>query len=181
MNLSPSTSNSSFSISFSESPMFVSPSTSDDSTYPAPNASYDGVEPVLAPLPSGLWTQPAYRLRGGFRYLTIRVDGGGDGVGIGNVTCEISFMPHVEDMRDYAGYFWTKNKTSKKAGNGEDLNQDIDSDFWTKLWYAGAYTVQTNIVPLDTGRQIPPLASPSAFPPLISLKERLITLTVVFY
>ena len=147
MNLSPSSNNSAFSLSFSESPIYVSPLTSDDSTYPAANASFDGVEPVDAPLLQGLWTQPAERLRGGFRFITI-VSNAKDPLTISNVTCEISFSPHVENMRDYAGYFSTKDPVFN------------DPDFLTKIWYAGAYTVQTNVVPLHTGRQIPPVASP---------------------
>lgn len=29
-----------------------------------------------------------------------------------------------------------------------------------QIWYAGAYTVQTNTVPLNTGRQVPFVSSP---------------------
>ncbi|KAK7021439.1 hypothetical protein R3P38DRAFT_2780682 [Favolaschia claudopus] len=68
----------------------------------------------------GYWTQPEFSLWGGFRFLTV-VSTGTDAVTISNVSCAISFMPHVEDL----------------------------------LWMAGAYTVQTNIVPLDTGRMVP--------------------------
>ena len=150
MNLSPSSNASAFSLSFSESSVYVSPFASDDSTYPAPNASYDGIEPVLAPLTSGLWTQPAEWLRGGFRFLTI-VSDSDDALTISNITCEISFMPHVENMRDYSGFFYAKDPVYS------------DEDFLTKLWYAGAYTVQTNVVPLHTGRQIPPVRSPGMF------------------
>ncbi|OCB86064.1 Six-hairpin glycosidase [Sanghuangporus baumii] len=147
INLSPSSNSSAFSLSFSESSVYVSTLASDDSTYPAPNASYDGIEPVLAPLASGLWTQPAERLRGGFRYITI-VSDSDDALTISNISCEISFMPHVDNMRDYSGFFYAKDPVC------------TDSDFLTKLWYAGAYTVQTNIVPLHTGRQIPSVPSP---------------------
>ncbi|EJD04901.1 Six-hairpin glycosidase [Fomitiporia mediterranea MF3/22] len=147
MRLFPSSNSSAFSLSFSESPIYVRPLASDDSTYPAPNTTFDGVEPVLAPLPSSLWTQPAERLRGGFRYLTI-VSNSEDKLTISNITCEISFAPHVENMRDYAGYFSAKDPVFH------------DLDFLTKLWYAGAYTVQANVVSLHTGRQIPPVASP---------------------
>ncbi|TFK82232.1 glycoside hydrolase family 78 protein [Polyporus arcularius HHB13444] len=141
------TTSSSIALSFTESPVFISPVTSDDSTYPSANQSYDGVEQVLAPLPTGFWTQPAARLRGGFRYLTI-ISTSDDPVTISNVSCAISFAPHFSDLRDYSGYFYA----SEPAFH--------DKNFLTKLWYAGAYTVQTNTVPLDTGRQIPMVKSP---------------------
>lgn len=38
-------------------------------------------------------------------------------------------------------------------GTSEDLTA-------TKIWYAGAYTLQTNTVPLHTGRQVPFVPSP---------------------
>jgi hypothetical protein len=135
------------SLSFTESPVFISPFTSDDSSYPAPNSSYDGVLQVPSPLPSGHWTQPAYALRGGFRYLTI-VSNFPALITIFNVSCAISFMPHVEDLRAYQGYFYTSDPVYH------------DKDFLTKLWYAGAYTVQTNTVPLNTGRAVPFVKSP---------------------
>ena len=147
MNLNPASDASSFSLAFSESPLFVRPFASDDSTYPQENTTYDGVEPVSGPLTSGLWTQPSRWLRGGFRYLTI-VSNSDDALTISNVTCAIEFSPNSENLRDYAGYFSTKDSGSE------------DEDFLTKLWYAGAYTVQTNVVPLNTGRQIPVVASP---------------------
>lgn len=150
MNISPSTNSSALSLSFSESPMFVNSLTSDDSSYPSANASYDGVEPVASPLPSGIWTQPTARLRGGFRYFTL-VSSSNDAVTISNITCMISFSPHIENMRDYAGYFSAHDPVSS------------DSNFLTKIWYAGAYTVQTNVVPVDTGRQVPFVSSPGMF------------------
>ncbi|RPD52570.1 Six-hairpin glycosidase [Lentinus tigrinus ALCF2SS1-6] len=147
LNLDKVTNSSSIALSFTESPVFISPVTSDDSTYPSANQSYDGVEPVPAPLPSGYWTQPAERLRGGYRYLTI-VSTSDDPVTISNVSCAISFAPHILDLRDYSGYFYASDPAFH------------DKNFLTKLWYAGAYTVQTNTVPLHTGRQIPMVRSP---------------------
>ena len=58
-------------LSFTESPMFINPLASDDPAMSAINNTYDGVENILTPLETGLWTQPESRLRGGFRYLTI--------------------------------------------------------------------------------------------------------------
>ncbi|KAI1795457.1 Six-hairpin glycosidase [Ganoderma leucocontextum] len=138
---------SSIALSFTESPMFISAFTSDDSTYPSANQSYDGVLEVSSPLPSGFWTQPAERLRGGYRFLTI-VSTSDDPVTISNVSCAISFAPHISDLRDYSGYFSASDPVYR------------DKNFLTKLWYAGAYTVQTNTVPLHTGRQIPVVSSP---------------------
>ncbi|ESK87374.1 glycoside hydrolase family 78 protein [Moniliophthora roreri MCA 2997] len=145
LTFSNASSDSSISLSFTESPLFISPVTSDDSSYPTANQSYDGVLKVSLPLRNGFWTQPAAWLRGGFRYLTIVSTGGT--VGISNISCEISFLPHVDDMRAYSGYFWMKDRTTEWGWD--------DEDFLTKLWYAGAYTVQTNTVPLDTGRRVP--------------------------
>ncbi|KAH9856209.1 Six-hairpin glycosidase [Lenzites betulinus] len=147
LNFGKTTSQSSIALSFTESPMFISPLTSDDSTYPSANMSYDGVLHVPAPLPTGFWTQPSAMLRGGYRYLTL-VSTSDDPVTLSNVSCEISFAPHFPDLRDYSGYFYASDP------------EFHDKNFLTKLWYAGAYTVQTNTVPLNTGRQIPVVQSP---------------------
>ncbi|KAI0370991.1 Six-hairpin glycosidase [Pilatotrama ljubarskyi] len=138
---------SSIALSFTESPVFISPLTSDDSSYPSANMSYDGVLSVNAPLPTGFWTQPSARLRGGYRYLTI-VSTSDEPVSISNVSCAISFAPHFPNLRDYSGYFFASDPVFH------------DENFLTKLWYAGAYTVQTNTVPLNTGRQVPFVQSP---------------------
>ena len=52
---------------------------------------------------------------------------------------EIGFQPTWSNLRAYQGYFHS---------NDEELN---------KIWYSGAYTLQTNAVPINTGRQIPAL------------------------
>ncbi|EIW74840.1 glycoside hydrolase family 78 protein [Coniophora puteana RWD-64-598 SS2] len=139
-------STSSISLAFTESPLFIRPDASDDSSYPDATTKYDGVMNVTAPISEGYWTQPRYMLRGGYRYLTI-VSHDDAPVTISNVSCEISFSPATENMTEYAGYFYAKDPESE------------DSDFLTKLWYAGGYTVQTNVVPLDTGRQVPFVSS----------------------
>ncbi|KAI0314054.1 Six-hairpin glycosidase [Amylostereum chailletii] len=136
------TSSSAVSLSFTESPLFVRPYASDDAGSSAENMTVDGVEPVLAPLPTGFWTQPVQWLRGGFRYLTI-VSNSDDPTTISNVSCAISFMPHFDNLRNYSGYFYAADPGSE------------DEDFLTKLWYAGAYTVQTNAIPVDQGRLLP--------------------------
>ena len=147
MNIDTVSSSSAFALSFSESPMFVNPTTSDDSSFPSANMSYDGVLEVHSPLEEGFWTQPADRLRGGFRFLTV-VSTSNDSFTISNISCSISFMPQTENLRDYAGYFYAQDPGFH------------DKDFLTKIWYAGAYTVQTNTVPLDTGRAVPFVSSP---------------------
>jgi hypothetical protein len=95
-------------LSFTESPMYIRPDFSDDSRTPESDTHSDGVLSTVAPLRVGHWTQPAAMLRGGFRYLTI-VSTSNDGFTISNVTCAISFMPHVEDLRAYTGYFMAKD------------------------------------------------------------------------
>ncbi|KAJ7033596.1 Six-hairpin glycosidase [Mycena alexandri] len=133
---------SSIALSFTESPSFIRPTASDDSSFPDESTTYDTVLNVPAPLPAGFWTQPAFSLRGGFRFLTI-VSTGADALTISNVSCAISFMPHVEDLRAYTGYFSAPDPGFH------------DPNFLTKIWMAGAYTVQTNTVALNTGRQVP--------------------------
>ena len=84
---------------------------------------------------------------------------------ISNVTCTISFMPHVEEMRDYSGYFYASDPvfhdesflTKVSVGRGPQIDDSLTT---MKVWYAGAYTVQTNTVPLNTGRQVPFVQSP---------------------
>ncbi|KAL4242797.1 hypothetical protein ABKN59_010978, partial [Abortiporus biennis] len=147
MNIVTTAPSSGLALSFTESPMFISPLTSDDSSFPSSNMSYDGILHLQSPLSVGMWNQPSPTLRGGFRFLTI-VSTSSSSVSISNISCTISFMPHVENMKDYSGYFFTKDPVFH------------DSDFLTKVWYAGAYTVQTNTVPVNTGRQVPFVQSP---------------------
>ncbi|KAJ6555942.1 Six-hairpin glycosidase [Mycena capillaripes] len=134
--------NSSIALSFTESPSFIRPTASDDSSFPDESTTWDTILNVPAPLLRGFWTQPAFALRGGFRFLTI-VSTAPQPVTISNVSCAISFMPHVDDLRAYTGYF-----TAPDPGFH-------DPNFLTKIWMAGAYTVQTNTVALHTGRQVP--------------------------
>ncbi|KAF7372711.1 Six-hairpin glycosidase [Mycena sanguinolenta] len=143
MNLDSVVPTSSLALSFTESPMFIRPTASDDSSFPSANTTYDTVLPVPAPLTTGLWTQPAFSLRGGFRFLTIVLTSAEGAVTLSNVSCAISFMPHVDDLRAYTGYFFAEDPGFH------------DENFLTKIWMAGAYTVQTNTVAVNTGRQVP--------------------------
>jgi hypothetical protein len=83
----------------------------------------------------GRYTMPDVSLRGGFRYLTIFLVGNADtSVTLRNVSLEISFQPTWPNLRAYQGYFYSS----------EELLH--------KIWYSGAYTLQTNSVPGNTGR-----------------------------
>ncbi|XP_006455643.1 hypothetical protein AGABI2DRAFT_210102 [Agaricus bisporus var. bisporus H97] len=142
LNIDSAPAGSALALSFTESSQFIRPTSSDDSSFPSENTTYDGILQVQTPLKTGLWEQPSASLRGGFRYLTL-VSNSKSPLTLSNVTCTISFMPHFQDLRAYTGYFSAKHPTFH------------DEDFLTKLWYAGGYTVQTNTVPLNTGRQVP--------------------------
>lgn len=83
----------------------------------------------------GHYTMLDVSLRGGFRYLTIFLDADADAcVTVRNVKLEISFQPTWPNLRGYQGYFYSS----------EEL---LD-----RIWYSGAYTLQTNSVPGNTGR-----------------------------
>lgn len=136
-----STSNSAFSLSFTESPLFINP-TSDDSSQISPTQTIDGLVSFSAPVTAGTYTQHAVLLRGGFRYLII-VSNCDDNPTISNVALNITFAPHwTTPLNDYTGYFSAK-----------DTSGFHDVDFWTKLWYGGAYTAQTNTVDVSEGKQ----------------------------
>lgn len=81
-------------------------------------------------------------LRGGFRYLTLfLLTNSSTTLTIPKVSLEIGFHPTWSNLKAYQGYFHS---------NDELLN---------KIWYSGAYTLQTNYVPTDTGRWVPMLHS----------------------
>ena len=83
----------------------------------------------------GHYVMPDVSLRGGFRYLTIfLVADPGAAITIRNINLEISFQPTWANLRAYQGYFYS------------------DEDLLVKIWYSGAYTLQTNSVPGYTGR-----------------------------
>ncbi|KAI1278243.1 Six-hairpin glycosidase-like protein [Xylaria sp. FL0933] len=87
---------------------------------------------------SGSYEVPLEKLRGGFRYLTLSYSSStGAAVNVSEVLLEIGFQPTWSNLRAYQGYFRSSDET---------LN---------KIWYAGAYTLQTNTVPIKTGRAIP--------------------------
>ncbi|KAH8887556.1 bacterial alpha-L-rhamnosidase domain protein [Thozetella sp. PMI_491] len=85
-----------------------------------------------------VYAMPDEKLRGGFRYLTLFLMSQAAAATIDDVSLEIGFQPTWSNLRAYQGYFHS---------NDDELN---------KIWYSGAYTVQTNAVPVDTGRQAKP-------------------------
>jgi len=72
-------------------------------------------------------------LRGGFRYLTVQ-NMGARPVVLAGAAVQITFAPDSADLRAYANYFYSSDPL---------LN---------RIWYAGAYTVQTNVIANDQGR-----------------------------
>ncbi|KAG6827972.1 hypothetical protein H0H92_009798 [Tricholoma furcatifolium] len=135
------TADSSISLSFTESPEFISPLHSDDSCRAVSTMNSDGVQLLESPLSPGTFTQTIGEQRGGFRYLTILSNN--KPVTISNVSVQSTWMPHWDDLRAYNGYFFALDPTFH------------DPDFLTKLWYAGAYTVQTNTLDPHQARQQP--------------------------
>jgi Bacterial alpha-L-rhamnosidase 6 hairpin glycosidase domain/F5/8 type C domain len=83
--------------------------------------------------PGASWTMPQAKLRGGFRYLTLFDESGGP-ISLDSVTLAISFAPSMANLRDYANYFYSSDPL---------LN---------RIWYAGAYTAETNTIAPTTGR-----------------------------
>ena len=83
------------------------------------------------------YTMDLEHLRGGFRYLTIFLltnETSNFTLSIQDISLEIGFHPTWSNLRAYQGYFHS---------NDDELN---------KIWYSGAYTLQTNYVPTYTGR-----------------------------
>ncbi|KAL1593415.1 hypothetical protein SLS59_009295 [Nothophoma quercina] len=127
------TTSSQLSLAFAESPAFIR-AISDD-TGATPTQDWDQALNVTLPQGSTFYTLPAEKFRGGFRFLTVNAF---SHIDISNITCSIGFAPNTLDLRNYGGHFYTP-----------------DDDLLVRTWYAGAYTVQTNIAPKDTGRWLP--------------------------
>lgn len=116
-------------LAFSESSQYIGP-VSDASNGGGGNT--DGA--IVAPVGAGsTWTMPHSSLRGGFRYLTLFADSDGP-ISVDRVSLAISFAPAMANLRDYDNYFYSSDPL---------LN---------RIWYAGAYTIQTNIIAPTTGR-----------------------------
>lgn len=79
-------------------------------------------------------------LRGGFRYLTVfLITESKITISVDSVKLEIGFQPTWSNLKAYQGYFHSSD---------DELN---------KIWYSGAYTLQSNAVPVNTGRWVPML------------------------
>jgi Bacterial alpha-L-rhamnosidase 6 hairpin glycosidase domain len=115
---------------FSESSLYVGPN-SDNS---AGGGSSDGALALSVAGPMS-WTSESKHLRGGFRYLTLFVNGGS--IDVTGVSLAFSPDPERAIPNQYPNYFYS---------NDEVLN---------KAWYGGAYTFQTNVIANHQGR-IPP-------------------------
>ncbi|KAK3316059.1 Six-hairpin glycosidase-like protein [Apodospora peruviana] len=87
------------------------------------------------------YTMPDAKIRGGFRYLTLFLLAPNASVQIADVSLEIGFQPTWSNLRAYQGYFY------------------CNDDVLNKIWYAGAYTLQTNAVPPSTGRKAGPMST----------------------
>ena len=79
------------------------------------------------------YTTPIALQRGGFRFLTLFLDSGGP-VDVTGVSVHYTAAPTMADPSAYANYFHSSD---------ELLN---------RIWYAGAYTVQTNTIDPKQGR-----------------------------
>jgi hypothetical protein len=142
-----SSSNGSLGLAFSESKNYIGEwSDSSNGAFKGP----DGAIYSNFTAGNSSYTMPDVSLRGGFRYLTLFLitnnssnssssssSSSSTTVTLKNATIELSFAPTWSNLRAYQGYF------------------DSSSPLLNKIWYAGAYTVQTNTVPTDTGRQVP--------------------------
>jgi hypothetical protein len=89
---------------------------------------------------NGTYVMPTARLRGGFRYMTIFLNSSGF-VDLTRVSLNFTPAPGKANPSAYANYFYSSDNL---------LN---------RIWYAGAYTVQTNIIASNQGRAWPPPAS----------------------
>lgn len=122
------------SLAFAESPSFADRNISDD-TGATPTQDWDQAFNVTLPTGNNFYRIPEEKFRGGFRFVMISAS---EVVQLSNITCEIGFAPDTKDLREYGGHFYTP-----------------DDDLLVRTWYAGAYTVQTNIAPQKTGRWLP--------------------------
>ena len=82
------------------------------------------------------YTTPLPLQRGGFRYLTLFLDSG-TSVAVDRVSVHYTAAPTMPDPSAYANYFYSSD------------------DLLNRIWYAGAYTVQTNTIDPTQGRTWP--------------------------
>jgi hypothetical protein len=96
---------------------------------------------IDANISNASFTVPDSEMRGGFRYLSLFTGNNGVEIQIRNITCELSYQPAWSNLRAYGGFF-----------NSSD-------DLLNRIWYAGAYTLQTNAIPPSSGRVFPIIGS----------------------
>jgi hypothetical protein len=89
---------------------------------------------------NGTYVMPTARLRGGFRYLTVFLSTSG-WVDLTGISLNFTPVPGKANPAAYDNYFYSSDNL---------LN---------RIWYAGAYTVQTNIIASNQGRTWPPPSS----------------------
>ncbi|MFI6096436.1 MGH1-like glycoside hydrolase domain-containing protein [Lentzea sp. NPDC051213] len=118
-------------LAFTESSLHIGRS-SDASSGGNPDGAIYGNAPT-----NGTYVMPAARLRGGFRYMTVFLNTGG-WVDLTGVSLNFTAAPGKPNPADYANYFYSSDNL---------LN---------RIWYAGAYTVQTNVIASNQGRAWPP-------------------------
>ncbi|KAI9101270.1 alpha-L-rhamnosidase A [Phlyctochytrium arcticum] len=122
-----------FGVAFSESILSAGHTSDPSASTGRPESAIE-----MSATENSTWEMPKHLLRGGFRYMTIflKSDGWAD---ITNVTLHFTADPERENLADYSGnYFYS---------NDEQLN---------RIWYAGAYTAQLNIIASNEGRVWPP-------------------------
>jgi hypothetical protein len=117
-------------LAFTESSLHIG-RTSDASS----GGNADGAIFGSAPT-NGTYVMPTSRLRGGFRYLTIFAGTSG-WVDLTGVSLAFTPAPGKANPAAYANYFYSSDNL---------LN---------RIWYAGAYTVQTNVIASNQGRAWP--------------------------
>ncbi|HEV7978653.1 MGH1-like glycoside hydrolase domain-containing protein [Amycolatopsis sp.] len=121
-------------LAFSESSLYIGRA-SDASSGGNPDGAIYGAAPA-----NGTYVMPTSKLRGGFRYLTIFTSTSG-WVDLTGVSLNFTAAPGKANPAAYANYFYSSDNL---------LN---------RIWYAGAYTAQTNIIASNQGRAWPPPAS----------------------
>ncbi|PLB51610.1 alpha-L-rhamnosidase B [Aspergillus steynii IBT 23096] len=122
-------------LAFTEAKDFIG--TESDS--PRGDGTIDGaVYAQLDERGNGSYSMPPAKLRGGFRYLTLFVNStSNSSLAITDLALELSVQPTWSDLRAYQGYFHS------------------DDALLNKIWYAGAWTLQTNTIPGDCGLRTP--------------------------
>ena len=131
-------SNESVGLAFTESSEYVGPISDGSNTglNVGASSSTDGAIYASVNTTAGLtYTMPTASLRGGFRYLTLFMNSDG-WVHLANIRLSFTPAPLMADPSAYPNFFYSND------------------DLLNKLWYAGAYTVQTNTIAPNQGRKL---------------------------